>query len=226
MSSDSCIRTIVILRGGKGKREKLLLRRLLARRSKKIKVLIHQPRDIETTVVPKPIEGSYCASEPRRPAPVEARAKPPEEPKSKKSTEQTKALSPLQRMELPKVSKIPATTSKRRRMASILDAVMESAKALTPASTEAPSTEGEIVKRSTEAGTTQTEVEAGPSAPAKARPSEAVEEGAEARPSEATEGPLMLGKEGATEEYEFSAPRAPAEELEFIMCHALGKIIK
>jgi hypothetical protein len=188
--------------------------------------MIHRPRHIETVVVPKSIEGSSCASEPRRPAPVEARAKPAEEPESKKSTEQTKALIPLQRMELPKVSKIPTTTPKRRRMASILDAVMESTKALTPASAEAPNTEGEIVKRSAEAGTTQAEVEAGPSAPAEARPSEAVEEGAEARPSEVAEGPLMLGKEGATEEYEFSAPRAPAEELEFIMCHALGKIIK
>ena len=194
--------------------------------SKNIKVMNHRPRHIETTVVPKLIEGSSCASEPRRPVPVEARVKLVEEPKSKTSIEQTKALSPLQRMELPKVSKIPATTPKRRRMASVLDAAMESAKALTPASTEAPSTEGEIVKRSAKAGTTQDVVEAEPSAPTEARSSEGAEEGAEARPSEATEGPLMLGKEGATEEYEFSAPRAPAEELEFIMCHALGKIIK
>jgi hypothetical protein len=36
----------------------------------------------------------------------------------------------------------------------------------------------------------------------------------------------MLGKEGATEEYEFPAPGAPAEELEFIVCHASWKIIK
>jgi hypothetical protein len=122
--------------------------------SKNIKVMNHRPRHIETTVVPKLIEGSSCASEPRRPVPVEARVKLVEEPKSKTSIEQTKALSPLQRMELPKVSKIPATTPKRRRMASVLDAAMESAKALTPASTEAPSTEGEIVKRFAEAGTT------------------------------------------------------------------------
>jgi hypothetical protein len=40
-------------------------------------------------------------------------------------------------------------------------------------------------------------VEAGPSVPAKVRP------------SEAAEGPLMLGKEGATEESEFPAPGAP-----------------
>jgi hypothetical protein len=191
-------------------------------KSKKIKVLTHRPRHTETAVVPKLIEGSSCASEPRRPTPVEARAKLVEEPESKKLIEQTKALSPLQRVELPKVSKIPATTSKRR-MASVLDAVMESAKALTPASTEAPSTEGEIVKRSAKAGTTQDVVEAEPSAPTEARSSEGAEEGAEARPSEATEGPLMLGKEGATEESEFPAPGALTKELEFIVRHASGK---
>jgi hypothetical protein len=35
--------------------------------------------------------------------------------------------------ELPKVTKAPTTTPKRRRMASVLDAVMETTKALTPA---------------------------------------------------------------------------------------------
>jgi hypothetical protein len=154
-------------------------------KSKKIMVLTHRPRHIETTEVPKLIEGSCCASEPRHPDPVESRAKPAEELESKKSTEQPKALSPLQRMELPKASKIPATTPKRRRMASVLDAVMESAKGLTPASVEAPSAEGEIVKKYAEAGITQAMIEAGPSVPAEARPSEAAEEGAEARPSEA-----------------------------------------
>jgi hypothetical protein len=72
-------------------------------------------------------------------------------------------------------------------MASVLDAVMESAKTLTPASVEAPSAEGEIIKKSAEAGTSQAEVEARPSVPAEARPSESAEEGDEARPSESTE---------------------------------------
>jgi hypothetical protein len=175
------------------------------------------------TEVPKLIEGSSCASEPRCPAPVEARVKPTEEPESKKSTKQPKALSPLKRMELPKVSKIPATTPKRRRMTSVLDAVMESVKALTPASAEASSVEGEIIKKSAEAGTTQAAVEAGPLVLAEARPSEAAKKGAGARPSEVAEGPLMLGKEGATEESEFPAPEAPSEILEFIVRHASGK---
>jgi hypothetical protein len=57
--------------------------------------------------------------------------------------------------ELPKASRIPATTTRKRRMASVLDAVMESVKASSPASAEAPSTEGGILKKSDEAGTTQ-----------------------------------------------------------------------
>jgi hypothetical protein len=191
-------------------------------KSKKIKVPTHWPRHIETAKVPNLIEGSSCASEPHRPGPIEARAMSAEEPKSKKSIEQPNALSPLQRMELPKASNIPATTLKRR-MASVLDIVMESTKALTLASAVAPSVESEIIKKSTEAGTARATVEAGPLVPAEARPLEAVEEGGEARPSKVVEVSLMLGKEGAMEESEPPAPRASTEELEFIVCHALGK---
>jgi hypothetical protein len=57
--------------------------------------------------------------------PAEARAKTAEELELKKSTEQPKTLSPPQEMELPKVLKIPTVTPNRRRMASVLDAVME-----------------------------------------------------------------------------------------------------
>jgi hypothetical protein len=77
-------------------------------------------------------------------------------------------------------------------MASVLDAVMESTKALTPASAEAPGTEGENTKKSAEVGMTQVADEAGPSAPAEVRPSEAIEKGAETRPSDAAKAPLLL----------------------------------
>ena len=124
---------------------------------------------------------------------------------------------------MPKIAKIVSVTSKRRRMASVLDAVMESTKALTPASTEAPSVEGENTKKSAEAGMTQVAADAGPSAPAEARPSKAIENGAESRPSDATKAPLLLEKERATEESESPAPGASTENLEFIVCHASGK---
>jgi hypothetical protein len=62
-------------------------------------------------------------------------------------------LSPTSEAELPKVPKAPAATPKRRRMASVLDAVMETTKALTPAPT----------KKVAEAVIVQAEAEAGPS---------------------------------------------------------------
>jgi hypothetical protein len=42
-------------------------------------------------------------------------------------------LSPPTEADLPKMQKIPAVTPKRRRMASVLDAVIETTKALSPA---------------------------------------------------------------------------------------------
>jgi hypothetical protein len=104
-------------------------------------------------------------------------------------------------------------TPKRRRMASVLDAVIESVKALTPAS--APDAEGEALKKPSEAIMAQTTAEA--------RSSEAAEEGTEIRPSESAGAPLMLEKEGVAEEFESPAPGAPTEELEFIVRHASGK---
>jgi hypothetical protein len=82
-------------------------------------------------------------------APVEART-PAEGPELKKATEQPKALSLL----------------RERRMASVLDAVMESVKVPTPAS--APDTEGKALKKSGGAGMAQDISEAGPSVLAEA----------------------------------------------------------
>jgi hypothetical protein len=159
--------------------------------------------------MPKLIEESTSVSEPSHPATVKARTKPAKEPKLKEA-EQPKALSPPHATELLKELKIPAITPKRR-MANVLDAVIESVTVSTPAST--PDAEGETLKESSEASMAQDTFEAGPSTLT------------EARPSEATEGPLMLGKEGAAEESESPAPRAPTEELEFMVRHALGKYL-
>jgi hypothetical protein len=182
-------------------------------KSKKVKVLTCRPRHIETAEVPKLIEGSVSISESSRSVPIEAKSKPAEKPKLKKATEQPKTLSPSRETELPKASRIPAAipaaTPKKRRMVSVLDAVMESVKASTPPSTEAPSAKGEILKESVEDGTTQAVSEVGPSI------------SAEAKPSETT--PLVLEKEGASEKSKSPAPGASAEELEFIVRHASGK---
>jgi hypothetical protein len=65
---------------------------------------------------------------------------------------------------LSKVSKVPAITPKRRRMASVLDVVMELARAPTPGP----------AKEAAEATTTNVEVEAGPLVPIDTGPVEII----------------------------------------------------
>jgi hypothetical protein len=172
-------------------------------RSKKVKVLTHRPRRIETAEVSKLIEGSASMSEPSRSMPVEARTSVTEEPKMEKTAEELKVLSPPYAKELPKVSNISIATPRKRRMSSVLDVVMESVKTSTPASAEAPWTEAKVSKKSDEVRIAQTIYEAGPSVSAEARPSEIA--------------PLILEKEGVPEKSKSPAPQAPTEELEFIV---------
>jgi hypothetical protein len=113
----------------------------------------------------------------------------------------------LRETELPKASNILAATSRRRRMASVLDTVMKSIKVQTPSS--APDTEGEVLKKSGEASTAQTTSKAGPSVLAEAYPSGAA--------------PLAMENEDVPKKSKSPAPEAPAEELEFIVRHASGK---
>jgi hypothetical protein len=121
---------------------------------------------------------------PKRPA--DARAKMAEELESKKSAEQPNILSPPQETELPKVSKIPTVTRKRRRMASVLDAVIELTKVLTPASAEVPNMGEKNTKETAEAVMTHVGTEAGSSVPTETGPTEVVEKNTEAKPSYAT----------------------------------------
>jgi hypothetical protein len=148
-------------------------------KGKKIKVLTHRLRYIETTILPKLSERTYFAAEAEQFAPASQSAEesatvPVETPKNgaeakeeaAKKPELDKAivlleiLSPSAEAELPKVAKAPATTPKRRRMASMPDAVMETTKALTPTP----------VKKVVETVMARAETEAGPSVPAEAEP--------------------------------------------------------
>jgi hypothetical protein len=113
-------------------------------------------------------------------------------------------------MELSKQSNIPVAIPRKRRMASVLDVVMEYMKSSTPAFAEAPSTEGKVSKKSKEAGMMEAIFEAGPlEVPAKARPSESAL--------------IILEKEGTSEKSKSFAPEAPANELEFIVRDASRK---
>jgi hypothetical protein len=147
---------------------------------------MHRPRYIETNKVLKLAEGPSFVVEPSHPATAEARVESAEEPIPKTAAERPKTLSSLQEAKLPKVQKIASITPRRMRMASVLDAVMESTKVLTPASAKAPSMGDKNTKESSEAAMTQVETEAGPSAPAEAGPAEIVEKGTESRPSDAS----------------------------------------
>jgi hypothetical protein len=64
---------------------------------------------------------------------AEAKEEAPKEPKLGEKVELPKILSPPAESGLPKITRAPAITPKRMRMASVLDAVMETTRALTPA---------------------------------------------------------------------------------------------
>jgi hypothetical protein len=145
-------------------------------KGKKVKVLTHRPNHSETAKVPKPAEGLSSIAEPNHPATVEAIAGSAEEPIPKTVAEHPKTFL-LQEAELPKIQKTTLITPKRRRMASVLDAVMESTKVLTPASTEVPSMGDKNTKETAEAVITRVEAETGPSVPVENRACRACSKG-------------------------------------------------
>jgi hypothetical protein len=65
-----------------------------------------------------------------------------------------------------------SVTPKRRRMASVLDAVMESTRVPIPASIEVPNMSEKNIKETTQDVTTRVEAEVGPSVPAETGPVE------------------------------------------------------
>jgi hypothetical protein len=203
-------------------------------KGKKIKVLTHRPRYIETAILPKLGEGTSSTAKVEQPAPAtpreeltelpkvpsdglvetprhdaEAKEKAIKEPELEKIVELPKILSPLAEPELPKVSKAPAITPKRRRMASVLDAVLETTRVLTPAP----------AKEAAEAAIARAETESGPSVPAEAEPA-----GTEQRTEkESSDAGLALDKEVVPEKDKSAIPEAPSEDCDFIIRHALGK---
>jgi hypothetical protein len=184
-------------------------------KGKKIKVLTHPPRYIETTIVSKLGEGtSFAVVEAEQPAPTilgedltklpkvpeagpvetpehdaEAKEKAVKEPEPKLP----KILSPPAEAELPKVAKAPTTAPTRRRMASVLDAVMETTRALTPAP----------MKKVTETATTRADIEAGPSVPTGAEPA-VTEQIAE---QESPDTGMALEKKDASEKLDLLLPK-------------------
>jgi hypothetical protein len=198
-----------------GKKKKIVASAIsVVPKGKKIKVLTHRPRYIETATVSKLGEGTSSNAEAKQPAPaipredltelprvpaaelaktpkhdVEAKEKAAKEPKP----ELPKILSPPAELGLPKISRAPAITPKRRRMASVLDAVIESTRAFTRAPT----------KKVAKAVTACVETEAGPSVPAEAEPA-ATEQRVE---QESPDAGMALEKKDAPEKLNLLFPK-------------------
>jgi hypothetical protein len=126
-----------------------------------------------------------------------------------------KILNPLIEANLPKMQKTSAATLKRRRMANVLDAVLETTKALSPAPGKkvAPieaKSQAKAKTRQAEAEATQVQVEAeaGPSVPTEIEP---------AAPKEKAIEQIAL------EKIETPAPEALIENVDYIIRHASGK---
>jgi hypothetical protein len=186
-----------------------------------VKVLTHWPRYIEPAVVPEFGEETSSTTEAKQTAsivhsaeepivvpkmltvgPVEAKDDKAEEPKVEETVKMPEILSPLAEAKLSKVQKAPATTPKRRRMASVLDAILGTTKALSHVPT----------KKIAEAAKVQAEAEAGPSAPIETK---AIMP--EDKADQQTSGI------GMAEKAKSLAPEAPVEDVDYIFRHASGK---
>jgi hypothetical protein len=202
-------------------------------KGKKMKVLTHRPRYIEPAVVPEFGAGSSSSAEATETTliaqsteeatvipkvsiaePAKDKVDKVEESKAEKIMQVPKIPSPPTEATLPKVQKASAATPKRRRMANVLDAVLETTKVLSPAFTkkvtETPKTQAEAKTRQaeTKAVQTQTEAEARPSVPTEMK---------HADPKEKTTERI------ASEIIEALAPEALNKCIDYIIRHASGK---
>jgi hypothetical protein len=171
-------------------------------KGKKMKVLTHRPLYIEPVTIPEFGKGTCSAAEAKEIVPTVQSTKEPtivpkvltvepverkvEEPKIEKLMKMPKILNPSTEIKLPKVQKASAATPKRRRMANMLDVVLEMTKALSPApakkiaqaetepqvEAKAGQTGAEATQVQAEVETTQAQAEAGPSVPTEMEPAD------------------------------------------------------
>jgi hypothetical protein len=192
-----------------------------------VKVLTHRPRYIEPVVVPKFGEGASSTAKARQAAPVMQSIKEPsvvskvpivgpaeakndkaEEPQVEKIEKMPEILSPPAETKLPKVQKAPTATPKRRRMASVLDAVLETTKALSPVP----------IKKNAKPAKVQDEAEAGPSVPVGTKVV-----APEDKASQQTADIGMAARQDMAEKAKPSVPEALIEDIDYIFRHASGK---
>jgi hypothetical protein len=117
-------------------------------------------------------------------------------------------LSPREEANLSKMQKAPAATPKRRRMASVLDAVMETTMALTPA----------LIKKVAKVAKGQAKAEAELSLPTETK-GVAREDKADQQTSDTG----MAAWQDMVEKAKSPVPEALVEDVDYIFRHALGK---
>jgi hypothetical protein len=202
-------------------------------KGKKMKVLTHRPCYIEPAMIPEFGKGTSSAGKAKETVPMmqstvepsvvpkittveptKAEDNKTKEPQVERVTQMPEILSPPGAVGLPKVQKTSAATPKRR-MANVLDAVLETTKALSPAPAKkvAPTeaklqAETETRQAEAEATQVQAKTEAGPSVPTEIEP---------VTPEE------KATKQIAPKKIETPAPEALIENADYIFRHASGK---
>jgi hypothetical protein len=193
---------------------------------KKVKVLTHRPRYIEPAVVPEFGAGTSSATETKETVPtaqsieeptvmlkmlivklVETKVDKAEEPKIEEITKMLEILSPPTEATVPKVQMDSAVTPKRRRIANVLDVVLETTKTLSPAPTRKVA---EAAKAQPEADSKQAKIEVGPSVPTEMERVDPKEKSTERI---------------ATEKIEAPGPEASNKSIDYIIRHASGKVL-
>jgi hypothetical protein len=214
------------LQGQGTKRKTTASATIVVPKGKKVKVLTHRPRYIEPVVVPEFGEGASSTAKARQAAPIvhgveesivvpkmptvepiEAKDDKAEEPKVEETMKMPEILSPLAEAKLSKVQKAPTATPKRR-MASVLDVVIETTKTLTPAPT----------KKVAEATKNQVEAEAGPSAPTETK----VVVPEDKMSQQSSDTGKTIEKDMA-EKAKSPVLKALVENIDYIVRHASGK---
>jgi hypothetical protein len=141
-----------------------------------MKVLTHRSRYIEPAMIPEFGEGASSAAETKENVPttqstvepaampkvvtvglVETKVDKSEGPEIEEIIKMPEILNPPTEVNAPKVQKGPAVTPKRRRMANVLDVVLETTKTLSPAPQRKVA---EAAKARLEADTKSVEIEA------------------------------------------------------------------
>jgi DNA-binding protein H-NS len=140
--------------------------------------------------------------------PAEAKDDKAEEPHVERIIKMPEILSPPIEANLPKMQKAPASTPKRRRMASMLDAIMETTKALTPAP----------IKKAAEVAKSQAEAEVEPTMPIETK---AVK--LEGKADQQTSDTGITAGQGMIEKVKSPVPEAPAKAVDYIYRHVSGK---